>query len=81
LEILFEPKPYKKIARKQILLLTQNYLDSSKNFLASGTDTDKDAVLDKWTIPPTNLFFFRFSDREKQRNIENHHQKNSLGLV
>ena len=77
----FEPEPYKKIARKQILLLTQNYLDSSKNFLTNGTDIGKYPVLDKLTIPPTNLFFFRFSNRERQHNVKNHHQKNSLGLV
>ena len=40
-----------------------DYLDSSKNFLANGTDIGKYAVLDKLTIPPTNLFFFQFSNR------------------
>ena len=50
----FEPEPHKKTARKQILLLTQNYLDNSKNFLANGTDIGKYAVLDKLTTPPTN---------------------------
>jgi len=77
----FAPEPHKKTARKQILLLTQNYFDNSKNFLANGTDIGKYAVLDKLTTPPTNLFFFRFSNRERQHNVENHHQKNSLGLV
>lgn len=56
----FEPELYKKTARKQILLLTQNYLANSKNFLANGTDIGKYAVLDKLTCEKIVLKIFNF---------------------
>ena len=43
--------------------------------------SNKDRVLYKQIIPPTNIFFVRLSDKERQRNVENHRQKNFLKSV